>query len=192
MSDTEPLNPQGQTPWNSIYITSVLTFVSAVQYSLYFAALWPYMKIIDPEINANYFGLTVFAYSVEQIIAAPLFGKWSNVVKEVKQPLCAGLGLMFLGNLALLRTYVATASTSQDKSKAIAYVTCGQALGMSLGPAFQIIFTVFGYPGISFLGLHINIFTAPAYFACLMNIAGAVWLSGYFVEAYAEELNDVS
>lgn len=33
------------------------------------------------------------------------------------------------GNVAVLRTYASTASTTKDRSKAIAYVTCGQALG---------------------------------------------------------------
>ncbi|CAD5227901.1 unnamed protein product [Bursaphelenchus xylophilus] len=220
MSDRDPLQPTARTPWNSIYITSALTFVSAVQYSLYFTSLWPYMKILDPEINASFFGITVFCYSFGQIVAAPVFGKWSNKVKQVKQPLSAGLIFMFVGNLlyilmevlpgpkrfillvcrlilgfgsgnlALLRTYAATASLPQDKSKSIAYVTCGQALGMSLGPAFQVVFTVFGYPGISFFGLHINIFTSPAYFAALTNIAGAIFLHKYFEELYAEELED--
>lgn len=38
------------------------------------------------------------------------------------------------GNVCLLRTYASTASTSKDRSRAIAFVTCGQALGTTSGP----------------------------------------------------------
>ena len=38
------------------------------------------------------------------------------------------------GNSSLLRSYASTASTAHDRSKAIAYVTCGQAIGQVAGP----------------------------------------------------------
>lgn len=38
------------------------------------------------------------------------------------------------GNVAVLRSYASTASTAADRSKAIAWVTCGQAIGMTTGP----------------------------------------------------------
>uniref|UniRef100_A0A914Z4U3 Major facilitator superfamily (MFS) profile domain-containing protein n=1 Tax=Panagrolaimus superbus TaxID=310955 RepID=A0A914Z4U3_9BILA len=88
-------------------------------------------------------------------------------------------------NSCLLRTYASTASTSKDRSRAIAYVTCGQALGATCGPVFQLIFTPLGYPGLRYLNLGINIYTAPAYFACLMNVAGAFALYFLFKEVYA-------
>jgi hypothetical protein len=62
--------------------------------------------------------------------------------------------------LQLLRTYAATASTKEDRTKAIAFVTGklafwqfenessgGFALGMSSGPALQLVFIPLGYPG---------------------------------------------
>ncbi|KAI1700990.1 major facilitator superfamily domain-containing protein [Ditylenchus destructor] len=89
------------------------------------------------------------------------------------------------GNLSLLRTYAATASTSKDRHRAIAFVTCGQALGMTSGPAFQLLFTALSYPGISLLGgIHLNLYTAPAWFACGMNAFGALALYFLFQEEY--------
>jgi hypothetical protein len=41
---------------------------------------------------------------------------------------------IFLANSALLRTYASTASTVKDRPKAIALVTCGQAIGNTAGP----------------------------------------------------------
>lgn len=33
-----------KTDWRSIYISSVLTFMSAIQFSLYFSSQWPYLQ----------------------------------------------------------------------------------------------------------------------------------------------------
>uniref|UniRef100_A0A915E4M3 Uncharacterized protein n=1 Tax=Ditylenchus dipsaci TaxID=166011 RepID=A0A915E4M3_9BILA len=47
-----------------------------------------------------------------------------------------------------------------------AFVTCGQAIGMTSGPALQLFFTPLTYPGISlFENLRFNLYTAPAYLA---------------------------
>lgn len=85
-----------------------------------------------------------------------------------------------------MRTYASTASTPQDRSKAIAFVTCGQAIGLTSGPALQLLFTSLKYPGPSFFHglLHLNLYTAPAYLACLMNAFGVLILYFYFVEKY--------
>lgn len=39
------------------------------------------------------------------------------------------------GNIAVLRTYASTASSTHDRTTSIAYVTCGQALGLTTGPS---------------------------------------------------------
>jgi hypothetical protein len=35
-----------QTPWRSIYVTAALAYCTAVQFSLYFSSLWPYLQIV--------------------------------------------------------------------------------------------------------------------------------------------------
>uniref|UniRef100_A0AC34GP51 Major facilitator superfamily (MFS) profile domain-containing protein n=1 Tax=Panagrolaimus sp. ES5 TaxID=591445 RepID=A0AC34GP51_9BILA len=204
-----------QTSWRSIYVAAALSFVGAVQFSLYFSALWPYLQTLDKGTTETFYGYIVAGYSVGQIMSAPSFGYWSNKLKQVKLPLYIGLFLMFIGNAiylsleiipfpakfvlfigrfitgvgssnsCLLRTYASTASTSKDRSRAIAYVTCGQALGATCGPVFQLVFTPLGYPGLRYLNMGINIYTAPAYFACFMNVAGALALYFLFKEVYA-------
>jgi len=32
------------TDWHSIYLAALMTFVSAMQFSLYFSSLWPFMR----------------------------------------------------------------------------------------------------------------------------------------------------
>uniref|UniRef100_A0AC35G780 Major facilitator superfamily (MFS) profile domain-containing protein n=1 Tax=Panagrolaimus sp. PS1159 TaxID=55785 RepID=A0AC35G780_9BILA len=90
------------------------------------------------------------------------------------------------GNVTLVRTYASTASTFKDRERAIAYVTCGQALGTTFGPVLQLIFIPLGYPGFRiFSFLTIDLYTAPAYLACAMNICGAIALKVLFKENYA-------
>uniref|UniRef100_A0A914LCQ6 Major facilitator superfamily (MFS) profile domain-containing protein n=3 Tax=Meloidogyne TaxID=189290 RepID=A0A914LCQ6_MELIC len=215
-----------ETNWNSIYTASMLSFIGTVQFSLYFSSMWPYVQIIDRSINETMFGWIIAIYSVGQIISAPLFGYWSNKIQQVRLPLFVGLALMFMGNLCylslelttipklyillfgrfmtgmgsgnvcLLRTYASTASTSKDRLRAIAFVTCGQALGATSGPAFQLLFTSFTYPGTTLLGhLRFNLFTGPAFLACTMNLFGTIILLFIFKEVYAglhhEEYNKI-
>ena len=84
-----------------------------------------------------------------------------------------------LAYVSLLKAYAVSASTSSDRSKAIAYVTGGLALGMTAGPAFQLIFTPLGAKGYRiFYNLYFNIYTGPAILACVIN-SGA-YLLVYF------------
>lgn len=55
--------------------------------------------------------------------------------------------------------------------------------------ALQLFFTTLTYPGINLTGsLRLNMYTAPAYLACSMNVFGALALF-YFHEDYAGLLN---
>ena len=65
-----------ETNWRSIYVATGLSFVGAVQFSLYFASMWPYLQIIDRSITERIFGLIVAGYSLGQILSAPSFGYW--------------------------------------------------------------------------------------------------------------------
>jgi hypothetical protein len=77
------IQKEAKTHWRSIYVASALSFVGAVQFSLYFAALWPYMRKIDHDITESFFGVTVALYSFGQVISAPSFGIWSNRVSKL-------------------------------------------------------------------------------------------------------------
>ncbi|KAH7723393.1 Protein F27D9.2 [Aphelenchoides avenae] len=219
--DTTSSPGEPATDWRSIYVASALSFVGAVQFSLYFSSLWPYLRIIDKGADEAFFGYIVAVYSLGQIISSPTFGWVSNKLKEVRLPMFVGLAMMLLGNMLyialefsgvaprylllvgrfitgmgsgnviLLRTYASTASTYKDRHKAIAYVTCGQALGQTSGPAFQFLFTPLTYPGVQlFTGMSFNMYTAPAYFACAINIFGAMALYFLFRENYAGIIED--
>lgn len=55
-------------------------------------------------------------------------------------------------NVAVMRAFASMASSSQDRSRAIALINGGYALGQTCGPAIQLIFGPIGYPGIHLFG----------------------------------------
>jgi ceroid-lipofuscinosis MFS transporter 7 len=57
-----------------------------------------------------------------------------------------------LGSFSLYQGFASTASTHQDRSKALAITTGGIALGFSFGPAIQLLFTPLGFPGYNIYG----------------------------------------
>ncbi|CAD5226497.1 unnamed protein product [Bursaphelenchus okinawaensis] len=181
------------------------------------------MRFLDDDMTEEFYGYTVALYSLGQIIISPFFGWWSNKIKRVAPPLCFGLFLMLSGNIcyiimeivsfpkrfmllfvrfitgmgsgnvAILRSYASTASTAEDRTKAIAWVTCGQALGLTSGPLFQLVFTPLEHPGIRFFDMFsFSLYTAPAYVACLINITGLIMVKFFFQEDYAGVEEDKS
>uniref|UniRef100_A0A183C112 MFS domain-containing protein n=1 Tax=Globodera pallida TaxID=36090 RepID=A0A183C112_GLOPA len=108
---------------------------------------------------------------------------------ERKYLLCVARFITGIGssNISLLKAYASTASTQRDRARAIAFVTGGVALGSTMGPAFQLLFTPFGYPGIRLFGLRnfsVSMYTAPAFMACAMNCVNAVCIRTMFAENY--------
>ncbi|TMS32464.1 hypothetical protein L596_000295 [Steinernema carpocapsae] len=165
------------TDWRSIYVAAILGFSCAVQYSLYFTSLWPYLDIIDKSANETFFGLIIASYSLGQIVASPSFGYWSNRIKSIRLPMAVGTLFMTLGNIlyltvelfpnnrryvmliarfivgigsanvTLVKTYASTSCNPTDRPRALAFVTGGIAFGSTVGPAIQLIFTPLSYPG---------------------------------------------
>ncbi|KAI1711508.1 major facilitator superfamily domain-containing protein [Ditylenchus destructor] len=172
--------------------------------------------MLDATTTEAFFGIVIAAYSLAQIVSAPLLGYWSNRVARLKPPLILCAIVMFFGNImyfivpmlpnnhkyylmaarfvtgigasniGLLKAYASAASVSKDRSRAIAFVTGGMALGTTFGPAFQVLFSWLGYPGWQ-LGdnFAVSMFNAPALLACCMNIATLVLLCTLFKESFA-------
>uniref|UniRef100_W6NER6 Major facilitator superfamily MFS-1 domain containing protein n=1 Tax=Haemonchus contortus TaxID=6289 RepID=W6NER6_HAECO len=171
--DKCPPSPDGEerldkiektTPWLSVYVAALCSFVQALQFGLFFSSLWPYLKRLDPTVNESFFGYVVAIYSLGSCIASPAFGYWSNRIKQVRIPTIFGFNMMLLGNLiylmldtlptgqryamavsrvligigssnaVLLRTYASTASVSADRTRSIGCVAAGIASGLVIGP----------------------------------------------------------
>ncbi|VDO87459.1 unnamed protein product [Haemonchus placei] len=188
--DKCPPSPDGEerldkikktTPWLSVYVAALCSFVQALQFGLFFSSLWPYLKRLDPTVNESFFGYVVAIYSLGSCIASPAFGYWSNRIKQVRIPTIFGFNMMLLGNLiylmldtlptgqryamavsrvligigssnaVLLRTYASTASVSADRTRSIGCVAAGIAAGLVIGPGLQALFTPLGEEGLRLL-----------------------------------------
>lgn len=89
---------RSKTPWPSIYIAGLCSFVQAAQFSIFFSSMWPYLRKLNPQAVETQYGTIVALYSLGQCISAPTFGYWSNKIEQVRLPLLTGFVFMMTGN----------------------------------------------------------------------------------------------
>lgn len=176
-------------------------FLSSVGFTIVITSLWPYLQRVDASADASFLGWVVAAYSLGQMIASPLFGLWSNH-RPRREPLICSIFInlsaniyyayVYLpktenkyhmlmsrafvgfgaGNVAVVRSYVAGATSLNERTGAMANMSACQALGFILGPALQACLSFIGEQGITlkFLDLQLNMYTAPALLAAALGL----------------------
>ncbi|XP_075399938.1 major facilitator superfamily domain-containing protein 8 isoform X3 [Tenrec ecaudatus] len=150
--------------WRSIRILYFTVFISSVGFSIVIMSIWPYLQKIDPTADASFLGWVIASFSVGQMVASPIFGLWSNY-RPRREPLTVSIlisvaanclyayvhapashnkyymlaarGLVGFGagNVAVVRSYIAGATSLQERTSAMANTSACQALGFILGPA---------------------------------------------------------
>uniref|UniRef100_A0AC34GPU3 Major facilitator superfamily (MFS) profile domain-containing protein n=1 Tax=Panagrolaimus sp. ES5 TaxID=591445 RepID=A0AC34GPU3_9BILA len=95
----EILDDEPKTNWASIYTLTLVTIFNGMQFSVFFASLWPFLNTVDPTATATFFGLITSGYCLAQTITGPIFGLWMNKSGSVKPPLATGIIIMALGNV---------------------------------------------------------------------------------------------
>nr|XP_061810781.1 major facilitator superfamily domain-containing protein 8-like isoform X5 [Nerophis lumbriciformis] len=138
-------------------------FLSSVGFTIVITSLWPYLQKSDDGADATFLGWVVAAYSVGQMAASPLFGLWSNR-RPRREPLVCSIFINLsaniyyayaslpatgnkyhilisrafvgfgAGNVAVVRSYVAGATSLKERTNAMANMSACQALGFILGP----------------------------------------------------------
>uniref|UniRef100_A0AC11C433 Major facilitator superfamily domain containing 8 n=1 Tax=Ovis aries TaxID=9940 RepID=A0AC11C433_SHEEP len=149
--------------WRSIRILYLTMFLSSVGFSIVIMSIWPYLQKIDQTADASFLGWVIASYSLGQMVASPLFGLWSNY-RPRKEPLIVSIfisvaanclyayvhvpashnkyymlaarGLVGFGagNVAVIRSYIAGATSLQERTSSMANTSACQALGFILGP----------------------------------------------------------
>ncbi|XP_036618654.1 major facilitator superfamily domain-containing protein 8 isoform X3 [Trichosurus vulpecula] len=139
------------------------------------------------------------------MVASPIFGIWSNF-RPRKEPLVisifisvaanclyayvhlplshnkyymlAARGLVGFGagNVAVVRSYIAGATSLQERTGAMANTSAAQALGFILGPVFQTCFALIGEKGVTWqaIDLQLNMYTAPVLLGALLGVLNIV------------------
>ncbi|KAM3857633.1 major facilitator superfamily domain-containing protein 8 [Diretmus argenteus] len=187
--------------WRSIRVMYFTMFLSSVGFTIVITSLWPYLQKIDDSTDASFLGWVVAAYSLGQMVASPIFGLWSNH-RPRREPLVCSIFInvsaniyyayVYLpptekkfhllmarafvgfgaGNVAVVRSYVAGATSLKERTSAMANMSACQALGFILGPALQACLSFIGENGVTvkIIALQLNMYTAPALLAAAFGI----------------------
>ncbi|XP_075716575.1 major facilitator superfamily domain-containing protein 8 isoform X3 [Rhinoderma darwinii] len=88
------------------------------------------------------------------------------------------------GNVAVVRSYVAGATSLSERTSSMANISAFQALGFILGPAFQAAFTLIGEVGVIFkaIDLQVNMYTAPSLMGAFLGIVNMILIFAIFRE----------
>uniref|UniRef100_A0A665XFQ5 Major facilitator superfamily (MFS) profile domain-containing protein n=1 Tax=Echeneis naucrates TaxID=173247 RepID=A0A665XFQ5_ECHNA len=201
ISRSESLDGDYRSRWRSIRVMYFTMFLSSVGFTIVITSLWPYLQKIDDSANASFLGWVVAAYSLGQMVASPIFGLWSNC-RPRREPLVCSIFINLsaniyyaytylpksnnkfhilmarafvgfgAGNVAVVRSYVAGATSLKERTSAMANMSACQALGFILGPALQAFLSFIGEQGftVEFIKLQFNMYTAPALLAAAFGI----------------------
>nr|XP_013807190.1 PREDICTED: major facilitator superfamily domain-containing protein 8 isoform X4 [Apteryx mantelli mantelli] len=149
--------------WRSIWIMHLTMFLSSVGFSIVVMSVWPYLQKIDSTADASFLGWIIASYSIGQMVASPLFGLWSNY-RPRREPLVVSTVISVAanclyayvhvphshnkyymliaralvgfgaGNVAVVRSYIAGATSLTERTSAMANTSACQAVGFILGP----------------------------------------------------------
>ncbi|CAI2353021.1 unnamed protein product [Caenorhabditis sp. 36 PRJEB53466] len=204
-----------KTKWFPMWIIIGMQFVGGIQMSVYYMSMWPYLSGLDKTADMGFLGWVVAACNLGCCLTSPLFGYWNQKTLSCKWPTIAGLfvaaagqvmyaliskveqyGKWYMlaarvitgfgvGNTAAMRAYAATASTPDDRLKAISYGIASSVLGISFGPVISAAFTPLGEKGFDLGMVNINMYTAVAYLMAFSCLASAFVMYMFFTEHYA-------
>ncbi|KAM5307971.1 major facilitator superfamily domain-containing protein 8 isoform 2-T2 [Glossophaga mutica] len=191
--------------WRSIRILYLTMFLSSVGFSIVIMSIWPYLQKIDQTADASFLGWVMASFSLGQMVASPLFGLWSNY-RPRKEPLIVSIFISVVanclyayvhvpashnkyymlaarglvgfgsGNVAVIRSYVAGATSLQERTSSMANITACQALGFIVGPVFQTCFALIGEKGVTWetIRLQINMYTAPVLLGAFLGVLNII------------------
>ncbi|XP_063665918.1 major facilitator superfamily domain-containing protein 8 isoform X9 [Pan troglodytes] len=180
-------------------------FLSSVGFSIVMMSIWPYLQKIDPTADTSFLGWVIASYSLGQMVASPIFGLWSNYrprkealivsilisvaanclyaylhipASHNKYYMLVARGLLGIGagNVAVVRSYTAGATSLQERTSSMANISMCQALGFILGPVFQTCFTFLGEKGVTWdvIKLQINMYTTPVLLSAFLGILNII------------------
>ncbi|KAJ3585111.1 hypothetical protein NHX12_013833 [Muraenolepis orangiensis] len=204
--------------WRSIRVMYFTMFLSSVGFTIVITSLWPYLQQIDRAADASFLGWVVAAYSLGQMVASPVFGLWSNH-RPRREPLACSLLINVAanvyyaygylppsenrfhmlaartlvgfgaGNVAVVRSYVAGATSLKERTNAMANMSACQALGFILGPALQAVLSFMGESGVTLevIGLRLNMYTAPALLAAAFGVVNILLVTLVLREHFVDE-----
>uniref|UniRef100_A0AC34FHE0 Major facilitator superfamily (MFS) profile domain-containing protein n=1 Tax=Panagrolaimus sp. ES5 TaxID=591445 RepID=A0AC34FHE0_9BILA len=182
LEKNQPLeNYERKTDWRSIYIANIIALLSAIQLGSIIPTIWPYLKLMSPQITETTYGAIRGAHALGSTVASGAAGYIVNRQANTKYVLLAGKILVILsaflylgieldaklaailfllyefimgismGLSSVYRTHIAMASAEHERSKAFGLTMLATSIGFLVGPLIQMIFSRIKYPGITLL-----------------------------------------
>ncbi|KAF7252249.1 Major facilitator superfamily domain-containing protein 8 [Varanus komodoensis] len=166
-SDVMETLPHYSSRWRAIRIMYLTMFFSSVGFSIVIMSIWPYLQQVDKTADESFLGWIIASYSIGQMIASPFFGAWSNY-RPRREPLVVSTAISVAanclyayvhlpashnkyymlaaralvgfgaGNVAVVRSYIAGATSLTERTSAMANTSACQAVGFILGPGEEI------------------------------------------------------
>ncbi|KIH62266.1 hypothetical protein ANCDUO_07452 [Ancylostoma duodenale] len=81
---------EATTEWRSLAISSIIALFTAIQFTIYFSSLWPYLVQLDPQATESFFGWITAVYSLAQAFMGVGFGYLQNRMKQSRVPILIG------------------------------------------------------------------------------------------------------
>ncbi|EFO83894.1 CRE-SRSX-34 protein [Caenorhabditis remanei] len=165
------------TNWRLVTIAGIVSCLNAVENSVLGIGEWPYMKEIDENATAQFFGLATSASKCGHAVFALIFSIWSWKTHSVRIPLLASrfiaiiacviylcieyvendkryvlMSVYVLLGIAnsggtVLRGYITLCSSNEDRPRAFAVLGLSFIVSIIVGPTIQLLFSAFPYPG---------------------------------------------
>ncbi|VDM38077.1 unnamed protein product [Toxocara canis] len=176
---------QSETPstnWKSVWIMGGILFLVKMQFAVYYASVWPFLQEVDSSATTTFYGFMTASYSLGAALSAPLFGYWSNKMRQIKIPAIVGLLIMLTSNLCFMLIELVPKNRK--------YFLLIARLGHGVGMVFQLVFAPLGHRGIGIGPLVISMYTAPAYAANGMIVLALLSTIFVFRERHAIPVSD--
>ncbi|UMM29142.1 hypothetical protein L5515_011653 [Caenorhabditis briggsae] len=200
-----------KTPWASVYVIAFLLLLTGIQMSIYFTSTWQYLSENDESVTVDFFGVLLALQALSSAFANPLFGYWNQISTSTRKPVFCACAIAGFGNLlyafaylappyvkwvmlfsriltgfspgalGVLRSFIGTASTQEDRMKAVSITNAGFTAGFFLGPTIQICFIPLGKYGFNIGPFIINMYTSAALFMTIIS-AISIILTYFFLE----------
>ncbi|EFX78858.1 hypothetical protein DAPPUDRAFT_305114 [Daphnia pulex] len=199
----------------SLGVVSFTAFIFNLSFSIILTSAKPYLDKMDPEAGTDFLGLFIAAQPLAQLIFSPIMGYLGNKLGSIRilsmismSFLAAGFALYacvaalpeprrwylfaarFLigaagGSITLCFSYIATATTTKERTMAVSLFQMAQSSAFVVGPAIQAAFAPLGsiIPVEGESQLYFDMYTGPAWLSVILAIINVfVFLPCMFTE----------
>ncbi|PIO73537.1 hypothetical protein TELCIR_04490 [Teladorsagia circumcincta] len=164
-----------QTDWKSIRLMMIIILLTRIQFTVYFASLWPFLQEVDETATMHDYAVISAVYSIGIAGSAPFFGYWSNKLGCIRIPSMCSMVLMLISNAMyiIMHNFNGYGKYAMGVARLLAGIAAG----------FQLVFSPLSYPGTVIGRFWINMYTMPAIVANALVAVTLIIMMFFFVEA---------